>query len=120
MKIVVTSSGTGLDAAVDPRFGRAGTLILFDTEKGDFKAVDNACNLNAAQGAGIQAARRVCELGAECLITGNCGPKAYRVLEAGGVRVFVNAGGTVGEAIEAFEAGRLPAADAPNVQGHWS
>ena len=40
------------------------------------------------QGAGIQAAQTVIGRGAEALITGFCGPKAFRVLTAAKVQVL--------------------------------
>jgi predicted Fe-Mo cluster-binding NifX family protein len=120
MKVVITAEGERLDSAVDPRFGRAAKFILYDTDSEQFQAVDNAQNLNLSQGAGIQAAETVFRLGAECLITGHCGPKAHRVLQAAGVRIFTGAQGTVAQAIEQFKAGRLTAAEVPDVEGHWA
>ncbi|MGA1874282.1 MAG: NifB/NifX family molybdenum-iron cluster-binding protein [bacterium] len=119
MKIVITSSGEAMDSQVDPRFGRAKTLILFDTETGLHQVVDNTQNLNAAQGAGIQAAEHVSRLGAQCLITGHCGPKAFRTLQAAGIKVIIGAEGTVTEAIENFRAGQYTTAEAADVDGHW-
>ena len=55
MKVIVTSQGQELNSPVDPRFGRAKYFLVVDTETGDFSAADNSQNLNAAQGAGIQA-----------------------------------------------------------------
>ena len=63
MKVVVTSQGTNLDSAVDPRFGRAKYFVLVDTETVQTTAHDNTQNLNAPQGAGIQAAQAVFRLG---------------------------------------------------------
>jgi predicted Fe-Mo cluster-binding NifX family protein len=119
MKIIVSASGEGLEAQVDPRFGRAAGFVLFDTQTREVRNIDNRQSLNAAQGAGIQAAEAVSRLGAECLITGHCGPKAYRTLQAAGIRVYTGAAGTVGEAIAALEQGRLALAEAADVQGHW-
>jgi predicted Fe-Mo cluster-binding NifX family protein len=120
MKIVVTSSGESLEAEVDPRFGRAARFVLYDTETREVRSVDNRQSLNAAQGAGIQAAETVSGMGAECLLTGHCGPKAFRALKAAGIRVYTGAAGTVGQAITAFEQGRLKAASSPDVEGHWA
>jgi len=119
MKIIVSASGEGLEALVDPRFGRAAGFVLFDTQTREARNIGNRQSLNAAQGAGIQAAEAVSRLGAECLITGNCGPKAYRTLQAAGIKVYTGAAGTVGEAIAALEQGRLALAEAADVQGHW-
>ena len=57
MKVAVTSQDPDLNSAVDPHFGRAKFFIVVDTETGEFSAHDNAQNLNAVQGAGIQAGR---------------------------------------------------------------
>jgi predicted Fe-Mo cluster-binding NifX family protein len=119
MKIAVTATGNTLDAQVDPRFGRAPKFILYDSDSDTFEAVDNTQNLNAVQGAGIQSAETVSRNGAECVITGHCGPKAFRTLGAAGVKVYVNAQGTVAEAIRAFKAGELTLASGPDVEGHW-
>lgn len=119
MKIVVSAAGQGLEAQVDPRFGRAAGFVLFDTQTREVRNVDNSQSLSAAQGAGIQAAEAVSRLGAECLITGHCGPKAYRTLQTAGIKVYTGAAGTVGEAIAALEQGRLAAAEAADVEGHW-
>lgn len=119
MKIAVTAEGKELSAKVDSRFGRARFFIVADTETKEFEAVDNTQNLNAAQGAGIQAGRNVAGLGVEAVITGNVGPKAFSVLQASGIKVYTGAQGSVDEAIEAFKAGKLKAADDANVEGHW-
>jgi predicted Fe-Mo cluster-binding NifX family protein len=119
MTIAVTAKGEGLAAEVDPRFGRASCFVLFDTETKMARTVDNGQSVNAAQGAGIQAAETVSRLGAGCLITGHCGPKAFRTLYAAGIRVYAGAAGTVAEAIAAFEAGTLKEATSADVDGHW-
>jgi predicted Fe-Mo cluster-binding NifX family protein len=82
--------------------------------------MDNRQSLSAAQGAGIQAAESVSRAGAQCLITGHCGPKAYRTLSAAGVRVFTGATGTVAQAIDAYAQGRLREAASADVDGHWT
>lgn len=119
MKVVITSKGDGLDAAVDPRFGRAARFVVYDTETKEARSVDNTQSFDAPQGAGVQAAQTVSRLGAECLLTGHCGPKAFRALVSAGIRVFTGAEGTVAEALAAFEQGRLAAATAADVEGHW-
>ena len=120
MKIAITAQGKGLDDPVDPRFGRAGYLIIVDPETMEYEAVDNSPNLNLPQGAGIQAAQNVVNRGVGALVTGNCGPKAFTVLKAGQVGVYLGAEGTVRQAVEAFRTGRLNRTEQANVEGHWS
>lgn len=121
MKIAVTTNATGasLEAPVDPRFGRATRFILVDTDTGKFSVHDNTPNLNAAQGAGIQAAEAVSRLGAEVILTGHCGPKAFRALQAAGIQVVTGVTGTVREAIAYYQQGELRAAPNADVEGHW-
>jgi predicted Fe-Mo cluster-binding NifX family protein len=120
MQVVVTSQGPTLDSPTDPRFGRARYLILVDTDMGDHSPVDNDINLNAAQGAGIQTGKKVVELKAQAVITGYVGPKAFSVLDAGGVAIYTGASGTVSEAVEQFKAGVLHRTQCANVEGHWA
>ena len=67
MKVVVTSQGQDLSSQVDSRFGRAKNFIVVDTQTDEFSVHDNTQNVNAAQGAGIQAARTVVDLGVEAV-----------------------------------------------------
>jgi predicted Fe-Mo cluster-binding NifX family protein len=120
MKIAVTAQGRDMTAAVDPRFGRASYFLVVDTDSGEFTVADNAQNLNAAQGAGIQAGRTVADLGVEAVVTGHVGPKAFATLQAAGVKVFAGAAGTVAETVEQFKAGSLGESDGADVQGHWA
>jgi len=119
MKVAVTAQGPNLDSLVDPRFGRARYFLLFDTDTGQSTAHDNVQNLNAPQGAGIQAAQTVVQLGAEAVLTGNVGPKAFATLQAGRVVIYPKATGTVRQALEALRSGRLQPAAKANVEGHW-
>ncbi|MBF0450039.1 MAG: NifB/NifX family molybdenum-iron cluster-binding protein [Candidatus Magnetomorum sp.] len=119
MKIAVSSQGTDLDAAIDPRFGRAANFIMVDPETYEFKVIENKQNLNHSQGAGIQAGKTIVDNRANILITGNCGPKAFNVLLAGGVDVYIGESGTVRQAVDRYKKGELQVADSPNVEGHW-
>lgn len=119
MKVVVTAQGNNLDSAVDQRFGRCAWFVVFDTEAGTHEAVSNEQNLQAAQGAGVQSATTVADTGCTAVLTGHCGPKAFRALSAAGIEVLVGASGTVREALEAYRAGSLKAASAADVEGHW-
>lgn len=118
MKLVITSMGETIDSPVDQRFGRTRYFIVYDTESGEWSAHDNKVNLQAAQGAGIQAGQKVIELGGDALLTGHCGPKAYAILAAGDVAVYNGASGSVKEAVDAFEKGELSRAEGADVEAH--
>lgn len=117
--IAISASEKSLEAKVDPRFGRAPYFMVVDPETLEWEGIDNRPNINAAHGAGIQAARLVAEHQVKTVITGNCGPKAFQTLQAAGIQVAVNVNSTVREAIEKFKRGELSVSAGPNVNGHW-
>ncbi len=120
MRIAISSQGENLESNIDPRFGRAAKFLLVETETMDFEVVENKQSLNLPQGAGIQAAQNIVNHQPEVVLTGNCGPKAFKVLKAAGVGVVVGVTGTVEEALQAYLEGKHKPADAANVEGHWS
>jgi len=119
LKIAVSASGSDLNAQVDPRFGRAPFFLLVDPETLEFEAVANQTNLQASQGAGIQAAALVARQRPVAVLTGNCGPKAFDTLQAAGIQVVVGVEGSVREAVENYRTGKFKPAPGPNVAGHW-
>jgi predicted Fe-Mo cluster-binding NifX family protein len=118
MKIVVTATDPSLDGAVDPRFGRCPYFVIVETDDLAFEAVENP-NVMLGGGAGIQSAQFMNEKGVRFVLTGNCGPNAYRTLSAAGIEVIIGCSGLVRDVVEQFKAGRLDAADEANVAGHF-
>lgn len=119
VKIAFSVRGNVLESPLDERFGRASGFLIYDEETGTFTIVDNAKNLNADQGAGIQSAENVIRTGAKALVTGHCGPKAFRVLSAAGVSVYNADAPSVAEALDRFRSGRLKIISEADVDGHW-
>ncbi len=119
MKIAITSQGQDLDAPVDQRFGRAAYIIAVDPETLEYEVLDNSENVNAFKGAGINAAVMVSGKGAGVLITGYCGPNAFKTLDAAKIKVSSDAKGTVRETLSAYTAGKCQFVDSANVDGHW-
>ena len=120
MKIAFSTSGADLNAPLDSRFGRAAKFLVYDTEAATFALIDNRQNLDAAQGAGIQSAQNVVAGGAQALVTGHCGPKAFRVLKAAGVDVYTSDAPTVAAALALFREGMLKKSMDADVEGHWA
>jgi predicted Fe-Mo cluster-binding NifX family protein len=119
MKIAFTASGDSLNAPLDPRFGRAPGFLIYDSENGTLESVNNEQNLNAAQGAGIQAALLICNQKVDCLITGHCGPKAFQTLAAANIKVYPCKAETIADAYAQLKAGELVAAETANAEAHW-
>ncbi len=119
MKIAFSTSGDNPSAPLDSRFGRAPKFLIYDLEAKTFEVIDNLQNLNAAQGAGIQSASTVAQAGVQALVTGHCGPKAFQVLKAAGVKIYNTDAPTIAEAISRYNDGQLVEATSSDVEGHW-
>jgi predicted Fe-Mo cluster-binding NifX family protein len=118
MKIAISSRGTQPTAQVDQQFGRTKWFVLYNTETGEWESLANEQILNLTQGAGIQAARQIIDRKVEVVLTGHCGPNAFRTLTESGVQVVLEAAGTVEEAVARFRTGELRPAAVPDVEGH--
>ena len=119
MRIAVTSTGNELISDMDPRFGRAKYFIIVDPKTLEYEVAENKQNLNLPQGAGIQAAKTIVDQKVDVLISGNCGPKAFQVLDAAGINVVTGAKGRVIDAVTQYKNGQLQAVKEANVEGHW-
>ena len=118
MKIAVSATSTSLDALVDPRFGRCAYFVIVDTDTMQYEVVPNL-SLNASSGAEIQAAQTVATKDIKVLITGHVGPNAFQALSAAGIKIVIDAFGTVKEVIEKYKSGELKETDVPTVRGHF-
>jgi len=120
MKIAFPAFTEDSNNLIEARFGRAKYFIIYDTETDQFTSIPNQVNLLSPVGAGIQAAQKVIESGAQVVITGHCGPKAFKVLSSAGVKVITGAEGIkIKEALEKYKKGELKPTLEPDVEGHW-
>src|SRR5690554_3631506 len=109
MKILFTSTGSEWSSKIDPRFGRAEYLLIYDTEKDELISTDNRSVNGKAHGAGTATAQKVFDLSPDVIITGNGpGENAARVLQHLNLKIFINAQGlSVKDAYEKYSAGDL-------------
>ncbi|MDQ1261043.1 MAG: hypothetical protein QG575_224 [Euryarchaeota archaeon] len=118
MKICVSAGASGLDAPMDPRFGRCPFFVIVDLDSMSETSITNS-NVMATSGAGIQAAQDVARQGATALITGNIGPNAMQTLSAARIDVYLHQGaGSVRDVVEKFKRGELTKVAGPSVPGH--
>ena len=118
MKIAITATAASLDAEIDPRFGRCRYFVIADPDTMEFEVLENS-GATAGGGAGISTAQTIAGKGVEAVLTGNCGPNAYQVLAAAGIRVVTGVSGKVREAIQDYKSGKLKNSSQPNVPGHF-
>ena len=118
MKVAITATGPTLDADIDPRFGRCQYFIIVDPETMQFEALENSGAM-AGGGAGVSTAQMIASKGVETVLTGNCGPNAYQVLSAAGIKVITGVAGKVQDAIQGYKSGKFQASSQPNVGDHF-
>lgn len=106
MKVAISITSTSPDALPDPRFGRAAAFLFVDTDTGECQVLANDAAASAG-GAGVQTAEIIVRHGAQAVISGSFGPKAYQVLTLAGVRMYRAGAGTTGDLLRDFQAGLL-------------
>jgi len=105
MKIGVPTLGRrGLSEEVSPHFGRAPTFTVYDTGEGTINVVDNTSEHMGGRG---KPPEMLVEHGVEIMLCSGLGPRAIRMFESYGIRVFVGASGTVQDSIELWKEGIL-------------
>lgn len=119
MKIAVSCTTKSPEATVDSRFGRAPYFAIYNTETLKFEFIDNQQTLNSPSGAGVQSAQHIVNAGVSAVLTGHCGPKAFKAMNAAGIKIYTNVSGDLQDAIAAFEKGELTEAAEADMEGHW-
>ena len=72
----------------------------------------------AGGGAGVSAAQMVAGKSVQAVLTGNCGPNAFTVLEGAGIKVMTSVAGTVQDAVRDYKAGKYEVSSQANVRPH--
>jgi predicted Fe-Mo cluster-binding NifX family protein len=119
MKIAFSTNGTSREDLVDSRFGRAERFVIIDSINDELQVVDNIQNRQSSQGAGIQSATTLINQGVGAVVTGQCGPKAFTLLERSGIRVYPCPAITIAEAFRQVQQNQLSATASATVEGHW-
>jgi len=120
MKLAISISGNTLDSPYDPRFGRAASFCIVDTETNKWEAFDNPA-LSASGGAGVQASQFLSKHGVQAAVSGAFGPNAFDTLAAAEIKMYLAPGNeahTAAEIFEMFKAGQLTKAEAAAHAGH--
>jgi len=107
----------GLDSPTSPIFGRCPFYALYDEGSKSIKTVANPA-INAAGGAGIQAAQFLVDSQVQAIISGNLGPKAQSLLQSAGITCYQFSGGSVKDALDAHAQGQLRVLSGPSTAAH--
>jgi predicted Fe-Mo cluster-binding NifX family protein len=120
MKIIISISGNKLQSPFDPSFGRAATFCLVDSDTGEWTCHENPA-LSASGGAGVLAAQFIAKLGAQAVVSGAYGPKAFDALSPVGIELYLAPTDetlTASDVLALFKAGKLSKATASNERRH--
>lgn len=108
MKLIFTTSGQDWEAKLEEKFGRAPGFLLHDEDTNSVQWSSNEKNQEAEHGAGIQAAQKVIEMGADTIITGNLGPKASSTLKSANIKAYAgHKDKTIKENYDLYQNGQL-------------
>ena len=112
MEVCVPTRGPGgLDDQVGEHFGRVPTYTLYDTDTGEVEILPNTSQHMG--GTGLPA-ELLAQAGVDVVICSGLGRRALALLEENGIEVYIGASGTVREAVQAWQEGRLSLAQAPD------
>lgn len=114
VRIAVTSHGPDPGCDVDESFGRAYWFVVYDDVEDVWESFDNGSIRNCSENVGVRATEFLVDQGVNVIITGEAGPRAFRALTSRGIKVFLQASGTVDDMIRAWTAGQITEAQIAN------
>ncbi len=94
MKILFAiEKDAGWNSIIDSRLGRAVGFMVYWEENNSLKYISNEENIETGHGAGIQAGQLILNTNSDVLICGgSIGPKAFEVINKGGVKIITQTG----------------------------
>ena len=105
MKVCIPTEGEGgIDAPVGQHFGRVPTYTIVDLDTNEVEVTPNTSEHMGGVGLPPEF---ISKTGTHVMLCGGLGPKAVTMFEQFGIDVFVGAAGTVRDAIEAWQQGKL-------------
>jgi len=104
-KIAVTADiDNGLDSPVSGHFGHCQAFIVSTVRDGEIIEVESV--QNGPHGSCAEPVNRLAEMGVNVLITMGMGMRPFMAAQQVGLTVVRGNGGTVGQAVESYIAGR--------------
>ena len=118
MKIILSTTASGLDASLDPRYGRCAYFLVVDPQSMEWQALPNPA-LHSGGGAGVQAAQLAANHQCQAVVSGEFGPNAFDALAAAGIEMYKYGSlGSVQEVLEHYLDGTLESVQGPGNAGH--
>jgi len=116
MRVTVPTTGErGLEEEVNDHVGMAPTYTIVDTETGEVRTVENTSGPRGGVGLPPEV---IAKAGTDVVLCQTLAKHAFDIFRGLGIKVHVEAEGTVDDAIKAWEAGQLPEVDDDTDFGH--
>jgi len=117
-KVALTSTGSDLNALLDPRFGRCSYFVIVDLETEMVEAFPNEA-ASAPGGAGIAAAQFIANKDVDTVLSGQFGPNAFQTLNAAEIAIYTGFEGTLHQNLEALKQNKLQRINSATVESHY-
>jgi len=117
MFIAVSATELSIDAQINPHFARCQYFLVINSDTMEYKIIDNSGAITS-RGAGIPTAQTLAEKDIGVVLTGNCGPNAFRILSNAGIKVMTGFSGPVREAVRRYKEGNDQVDSQPNISGY--
>ena len=112
MKVCIPTLGNrGMEETVGEHFGRVPTYTIVDTETGTVEVKDNTSEHMGGKG---YPAEIISGWGVDAMLCGGLGNRAITMFEESGIMVYIGASGTVKDALNSFQDGKLRPATSEN------
>ncbi len=105
-RMAVTSTGDDLDGKIAP-MARSSFFIIFEGSPENHLVMENLVKKGGSESA-IKSAAELAKQKVDIVITGTIGPRAFKQLEASGVKVHAGCEGKVSDILEKCLKGTLP------------
>jgi len=114
---IPTIGKKGLEEQVHNHFGSAAFFTIIDTESGNIEVIDNG-DKEHDHGA-CQPVAAIAQYNVDAILTNGMGRRAIELFNNSGIKVYLNIGGNIRNAIDAFQQGNLHELDAQQAcSGH--
>jgi predicted Fe-Mo cluster-binding NifX family protein len=106
MKLLIPANEENIEAGICVSFGRAPYFLIWDTEKGNARFIENS-GASSSGGAGIKVAQDVVDQKVDVLIVPRIGKNASDVIDASNIAIFKSINENVMETIQSMLDGKL-------------
>jgi len=115
-RLAVTSKGDDLEGEIAP-MARSSFFIIFEGDPKNHLVMENLVK-KAGSESGLRVAKEIADQKVDIVVTGTIGPRAFKHLQAAGIKVHAGCEGKVSDVLEKCLNGKLPICDKATYAGY--